>query len=303
MKFELLILGTGSATPILERHPSAQILSVENEHFLIDCGEATQYRLLEQKIKHTRIKHIFISHLHGDHYLGLVGLLSSLNMNQRTEDMTIYGPAGLDEILTTQFRYSDTQIRFKLTFIKTDTTKVAVILDHPFVTVETIPLQHRIPCCGFLFREKQPLRKILKEKLPEDFPITFIKMLKSGQDVLDELSQKVYLSADYTTDSLPARSFAYCSDTAYLESNLPQLQGVDLLYHEATFTKELTKRATETNHSTAEQAAHIAQKSGAKKLVIGHFSSRYKTLEAFESEAKAIFENTELAKEGITYSI
>jgi ribonuclease Z len=303
LKFELLILGTGSATPILERHPSAQILTVDNEYFLIDCGEGTQYRLLEQKIKHSRIRHIFISHLHGDHYLGLIGLLSSMNLNQRTEDMTIYGPNGLDEILTTQFKHSDTQLRFKLTFVATDTTAVNQILDHYAISVETIPLQHRIPCCGFLFREKNPQRKLRKDLLPDDFPIPYIKMLKGGIDVVDEFSGKTYLSAEYTTDPVAPRSYAYCSDTAYLESNVPQLKAVDLLYHEATFSNEHKKRATETNHSTAEQAAQIARKAKVQKLIIGHFSSRYKILDVLEAEATAVFANSHLAEEGQTYQI
>jgi ribonuclease Z len=303
LKFELLILGTGSATPILERHPSAQILTVDNEYFLIDCGEGTQYRLLEQKIKHSRIRHIFISHLHGDHYLGLIGLLSSMNLNQRTEDMTIYGPNGLDEILTTQFKHSDTQLRFKLTFVATDTTAVNQILDHYAISVETIPLQHRIPCCGFLFREKNPQRKLRKDLLPDDFPIPYIKMLKGGIDVVDEFSGKTYLSAEYATDPVAPRSYAYCSDTAYLESNVPQLKAVDLLYHEATFSNEHKKRATETNHSTAEQAAQIARKAKVQKLIIGHFSSRYKILDVLETEATAVFANSHLAEEGKTYQI
>jgi ribonuclease Z len=303
LKFEVQILGVGSATPVLERHPSAQVLSIDNESFLIDCGEGTQYRLLEQKIKHPRIRHVFISHLHGDHYLGLIGLISSLNLNQRSEELTVYGPKGLREILEIQFKYADTRIRFDLNFVEVDTTARNIILDHQFLTVETIPLAHRIPCCGFLFRTKPAPRKLLRELLPEEFPVTYMKMLKNGIDVHDELNQATYLAADFTLEAATERAYAYCSDTAYLERNVPQLANVNTMYHEATFTNELLSRAIETNHSTATQAAQIAQMANVGKLLIGHFSSRYKTLETFETEARAIFENTLLAEEGVIYEI
>ena len=303
MNFEFLVLGTGSATPVTNRNPSAFLLSVENESFLIDCGEGTQYRLLENKVKYTRIRHIFISHLHGDHYFGLIGLLSSWNMNQRKEDLTIFAPRGLDEILTIQFKHSETKINYKINFVETDTENITQILESNLVSVETIPLHHRIPCCGFLFRTKETKRKILAEKLPENFPIPYIKMLKDGLDIKDEFSGEVFKNSDYTKIGSVSKSFAYCSDTAYNELKIKQLQNIDAIYHEATFTDSEQKRAEKTNHSTANQAAQIAQKCNAKQLIIGHYSSRYKTLDDHLSEAKAIFENTFLAEEGKVFRV
>jgi ribonuclease Z len=303
MNFELLILGTGSATPVLERNPSAYLLTFENEHFLIDCGEGTQFRLLAYKVRTHRIRHIFISHLHGDHYFGLIGLVSSWNLNQRKEDLTIYGPKELAEILTIQFKHSHTFLHFKINFVSTDTALANVILDTPSLTVETIPLIHRIDCCGFLFRTKQSKRKLLADKLPENFPIPYLKKLKEGFDVEDPLTGKVYKNEDYTIAGIAPKSFAYCSDTAYNEAIIPQLQHVNTIFHEATFLESELKRAQQTNHSTASQAATIALKSKAKQLIIGHYSSRYKTLDGHLAEAKAIFENTQLANEGSIFNL
>ncbi len=303
MNFEFLVLGTGSATPVTNRHPSAFLLSIENESFLIDCGEGTQYRLLENKVKSTRIRHIFISHLHGDHYFGLIGLLSSWSMNQRKESLTIFAPRGLAEILTVQFKHSDTRIGYTINFVETDTENINSILDTNLVSVETIPLHHRIPCCGFLFRSKATKRKVLAEKLPENFPIPYIKMLKDGLDISDEFSGGIYLNKDFTTTGSVSKSFAYCSDTAYNELKIKQLQNVDAIYHEATFTDSELKRAEQTNHSTARQAANIAQQSNANQLIIGHYSSRYKVLDNHLTEAQSVFGNTFLAEEGKTYKI
>lgn len=303
MNFELLILGTGSATPVLEHNPSAYLLTFENEHFLIDCGEGTQFRLLEHKVRTYRIRHIFISHLHGDHYFGLIGLLSSWNLNQRKDDLTIYGPTELAEILTTQFKYSHTFLHYKINFVVTDPAKPGVILDTSALTVETIPLIHRIDCAGFLFRTKPSKRKLLVDKLPENFPIPYLKKLKEGQDVEDPLTGAIYKNEDYTTEGAASKSFAYCSDTAYNEAIIPQLQNVTTIFHEATFIEAELKRAQQTNHSTASQAATIALKSNAKQLIIGHYSSRYKTLDTHLAEAKAVFENTHLAQEGLTFKL
>lgn len=299
----LLVLGTGSATPTLDKNPSAYLLSVDNEQFLIDCGEGTQFRLLENKIKHTRIRHIFISHLHGDHYFGLIGLISSLNLNRRTEDLTIFAPRGLAEILTIQMKYSDTFLNFKIHFVEVDTTQNQVILDTPLLTVETLPLIHRIACCGYLFRKKAAKRKILADKLPENFPIPYIKMLKEGLDIEDELTGRIYKNEDFTVEGNASKSFAYCSDTAFNEKLIPQIRNVDMIFHEATFADEELKRAIQTNHSTARQAATIAKEANVGKLIIGHYSSRYKTLDAHLSQAKEVFENTHLAIEGESYEV
>ncbi|WP_337041109.1 ribonuclease Z [Emticicia sp. 17c] len=303
MNFELLVIGTGSATPVLEHNPSAYLLTYDNEQFLIDCGEGTQFRILEYKVRSSRIRHIFISHLHGDHYFGLVGLISSWNLNQRKEDLTIYAPKELAEILTIQFKHSHTFLHFKINFVATNPNEPLLVLDNQLLSVESIPLVHRIDCCGFLFRTKAAKRKLLAEKLPENFPIPYIKMLKDGLDVEDELTGKIYKSEDYTTIGTPSRSFAYCSDTAYNEQMVSQLQDVNTIFHEATFVESELKRAEYTNHSTAIQAATIAKKANAEQLIIGHYSSRYKTLETHLTEAKQVFENTHLALEGVTYKL
>ena len=303
MNFELLILGTGSATPVLYHNPSAYLLTLDNEHFLIDCGEGTQYRLLEHKVRTSRIRHIFISHLHGDHYFGLIGLISSWNLNQRKDDLTIYGPKELAEILTIQFKHSHTYLNFKINFVETNDQIPQLIFETSLLTVETIPLIHRVPCSGFLFKTKEYKRKLLADKLPENFPIPYIKMLKDGFDVKDELSGELYKNEDYTISGLASKSFGYCSDTAYNEAIINQLKDTNTIFHEATFTDSEIKRAEQTNHSTARQAAIIAQKANAQQLIIGHYSSRYKSLENHLAEAKEVFDNTHLAQEGLIFKI
>lgn len=301
--FALTILGAGSATPTLRLHQTAQLLSIGNDYVLIDCGEGTQFRLIEQKIRPGRLRYIFISHLHGDHYFGLAPLLSSLNMAGRTEDLYLFGPRGLDEVLTTIFRVSDSRLGYKLHFQIVEPDKSALILDHPLMSVQSIPLQHRIDCTGYLFREKPAKPHLLREKLPADVPIAYLKQLKDGQDILDSNGQLLYAVADYTESGPAPRSYAFCSDTRYVEELIPQLQGVDLLYHEATFLQDNAQRATEVYHSTAEQAATIAAKAGVGRLLIGHFSSRYKQFEPFLKEARAVFPETYLAIEGQTIDI
>lgn len=288
----------GSASPQLDRNPSAFIVSLDTDLILIDCGEGTQYRLLEHKIKHNRIRHILISHLHGDHYFGLIGLLSSFNLGHRTEPLTLIGPPGLNEILSVQFQYSETDLCFDLEFLETRPEEKTLILDHPRFTIETIPLSHRVPCNGYLIREKSTKRKIRKELLPPNMPVPYIKSLIEGQDVVDELTGKIFRVDELTTPAPPPRSFAYCSDTQYLPELAEQLQGVDLLYHEATFDDALEARATLTHHSTARQAAFIAKAAQVGQLVIGHFSSRYKSLESHLTQAQSVFPSTVLAEEG-----
>ncbi|CCH54088.1 beta-lactamase domain protein [Fibrisoma limi BUZ 3] len=301
--FALTILGAGSATPTLGRHPTAQLLTVGNEYMLIDCGEGTQFRLIEQKIRPGRLRYIFISHLHGDHYFGLPPLLSTLNLSGRTEDLYLFGPQGLDEVLTTMFRVSDTRLGYPLHFQPVDTGNPTLLLDHPQLTVTSIPLEHRIDCSGYLFQEKPHKLRLLRERLPDDVPVTYLKQLKEGFDILDETGQVLYSATDYTEAGPPARSYAYCSDTRYNEFLIPQLQGVDLLYHEATFLEDNAQRATEVFHSTAQQAATIAARAGAGRLLIGHFSSRYKKFDPFLIEARTVFPETYLAVEGETLEI
>ncbi len=303
MHFSVTILGAGSATPMLGRHPSSQLLTYENETFLIDCGEGTQYRLLEQKIRPGKLKAIFISHLHGDHYFGLIGLISSLNLGGRTEELYLFGPRGLDEILTIQFKYSQTPLHFSIHFTATDTTISYQLFENHFFTVHTIPLEHRIPCAGFLFREKPHKRKLIKEKLVEDMPYDYLRQLKNGEDVFDEAGNLLFSFEEFTLPAPPPRSYAYCSDTRYDARIADYIKGVSLLYHEATFQEDLAHQAFERFHSTAREAASIAQKAQAGKLLIGHFSSRYKELAGFLSDAQSIFPKTEIAEEGKMFLI
>jgi len=298
LSFHLTILGTGSATPVLTRNPTAHYLQIEQDGYLIDCGEGTQNQLLRYKIRPTRLKYIFITHLHGDHYFGLIGLISTLNMHRRTEDLWIYGPKGLAEIITIQLKYSDAWLNFKLHFIETDTKKSYQLFENEHITVTTIPLVHRVECCGFLFREKPHKHKIVKEKMPSDLTIEQIKSLKNGENIFYEDGSVKYDYRDYTTPSAKSKSYAFCSDTLYHEPIIDIIKNVDVLYHEATFLDELIDRATETNHSTAKQAGEIAKRAKVGKLIIGHFSSRYKELHQHLNEAKIGFSNTILAEEG-----
>ncbi|WP_374758098.1 ribonuclease Z [Fibrella forsythiae] len=301
--FAVTILGSGSASPALDRHQTAQLVTYGNDHFLIDCGEGTQYRLIEQRARPSRLKYIFISHLHGDHYFGLMPLLSSLNMGGRTEDLFLFGPHGLDEIITTTFRISNGKFFFPLHFQAISAEKPALLLDLPGLTVESIPLDHGIACTGFLFREKPPKPKLLREKLPDNVPVAVLKTLKEGHDALDETGHTLYAANEYTTPGPAPRSYAYCSDTRYNERIIDQIQGVDLLYHEATFRDDNGQRASEVYHCTARQAALLAQKADVGQLLIGHFSSRYKSFDEFLTEAQDEFTATELAIEGQSFAI
>jgi ribonuclease Z len=303
MKFEVTILGSSSATPIYNRNPTSQVLNINERLYLIDCGEGTQQQMLRFDVRASRIDHIFISHLHGDHYLGLVGLLSSLHLNGRKKTLKLFGPPQLKEIIDLQFEYSETTLQYKIEFTPTNPSVAETILVNDDVSVETVPLNHRIACTGFLFREKKRLRKLLKEKLESlAIPVEYYTALKKGADYVD-LKGKTYKNDELTTDSDKPRAYAYCSDTLYSEQYFDQIKGADMLYHEATFLHAMLDRANETHHTTALQAAQVAQTIGAKKLLIGHFSARYKTLDELLDEAQSVFANTALAIEGKTFLI
>ncbi|RKR83740.1 ribonuclease Z [Mucilaginibacter gracilis] len=303
MRFDVTILGSSSATPIYNRNPTAQALNINERFYLIDCGEGTQQQMLRFDIKSSRIDYIFISHLHGDHYLGLVGLLSSLHLNGRKKPLTLFGPPHLKEIIDIQFKYSETTLHFELIFYPTNAEKAEVILDNQDITVETIILDHRVACTGFLFRQKRRLRKINKEKADElEVPVTYYSILKRGVDYLTTDGQ-VHPNSELTTPADEPMAYAYCSDTLYNESYFKQIANVDLLYHEATFAHAMLDRANETHHTTALQAGEIARLTGAKKLLIGHFSARYKTLTELLDEARSVFPETELAIEGKNFII
>jgi ribonuclease Z len=303
MRFDVTILGSSSATPIFNRNPTAQALNINERLYLIDCGEGTQQQMLRFDVKASRIDHIFISHLHGDHYLGLVGLLSSLHLNGRKKPLKIYGSPQLKEIVDLQLRYSETTLQYLVEFIFTDPEKAEIIVDNHDVTVESIPLDHRIPCTGFLFREKKSQRKLLKDKLDQAaVPVEYYSALKRGADYVAP-DGKFFGNETLTVDSDAPKTYAYCSDTIYNEQYFKQINNSTMLYHEATFLNNMLDRAGETFHTTALQAAQIALNTNTKKLLIGHFSARYKTLNELLDEARSIFPNTELAIEGKTFII
>lgn len=303
MKFEVTILGSSSATPVYNRNPTAQLLNCNEKFYLIDCGEGTQQQLIKFNIKASKIDYVFISHLHGDHYFGLIGLLSSMHLNGRVKPVKIFAPAELMEILELQFKYSETIIRYPIEFTPIEANESKLIFENTDLLVETIVLNHRIPCTGFKFSQKKRLRKLIIEKLEqENIPVEYYPLLKRGLD-LDLPNGSVLLNQAYTTDAEIPKSYCYCSDTLADGSYLELLQDCTLLYHEATFLHELLDRANVTHHATALQAGLVAQQVGAHQLLIGHFSSRYKLLQPLLEEAKSVFGNTLLAIEGYVYPI
>ena len=303
MKFEVTILGSSSATPIYNRNPTAQALNINERLYLIDCGEGTQQQLLKFDVKASRIDHIFISHLHGDHYLGLVGLLSSLHLNGRTKPLKLFGPPPLKEIIDLQFKHSDTHLHYELEFYPTNSLVPEIILDNPDISVETFPLDHRIACTGFVFKQKKLLRKINREKVESlDIPINFYSQLKRGLNYV-AFDGTTYANEYLTIDSSEPNIYAYCSDTIYNPNYFEYIKSVDVLYHEATFMHNMLDRANQTYHTTALQAGQIAKENGVQQLLIGHFSARYKTLGELLEEAREVFPNTELAIEGKTFKI
>lgn len=303
MKFEVTILGSSSATPIYNRNPTAQLLNCNEKFYLIDCGEGTQQQLIRYGFKASKIDYIFISHLHGDHYFGLIGLLSSMHLNGRIKPIKIFAPAALMEILTLQFKHSETVIRYPLEFVATTADQAQQIYENNDLVVNTFVLNHRIPCTGFRFTQKKRLRKLMVDKLEdEQIGVEYFPLLKRGVD-LELPDGRVLLNKDYTLDSDAPKSYGYCSDTLMDERYFERIKDCDTLYHEATFMHDMLDRANQTHHTTALQAAEVAKLNRAKKLLIGHFSSRYKTLQPLLDEALSIFENTELAIEGQTYTI
>jgi ribonuclease Z len=303
MKFEVTILGSSSATPIYNRNPTSQTLNINDRLYLIDCGEGTQQQMLRFDIKPSRIDHIFISHLHGDHYLGLVGLLSSMHLNGRIKELKVFCPPQLKEIIDLQLKYSETTLQYPINYKFTNAIAAEVIVDNEDITIETIPLDHRIACTGFLFRQKKRLKKLIKERLEEiGIPVEYFTAIKKGKDYIDT-NGKVYKNDTLTLDSDEPKTYAYCSDTLSNEMYFDQIKNSTLLYHEATFMNNMLDRAKETHHTTALQAGEIAIKTNSRKLLIGHFSARYKKLDELLEETQSIFPDTELAIEGKTYVI
>lgn len=289
--------------PAYGRHPSAQLVEIENNHFLVDCGEGVQMQLMRFQVNFHRINHIFISHLHGDHFLGLMGLVFTMHLQRRVNDLHIYSHRGLDEIITTQLRYTRSWPNFKIIFHRLEKDMKEIIYEDEQITVETIPLRHKIRCSGFLFREKIKPRRIDKTRLPENLLIRQLAALKKGEDVIDDAGNILYKNEELTLPPRPSFTYAYCSDTAYHEPIIEQIRGVDMLYHEATFLEDEITKANDTLHSTAAQAAQIASKAQVRKLLLGHFSARYRDLQPVLEEAKKIFDNCVLATEGESFKI
>ena len=298
MSFKLTILGCNSAIPTSERKPTAQLLNVSERFFLIDCGEGTQLQLRKYRFKLQSIQHIFISHLHGDHYFGLIGLISTMHLLGREKELNVYGPKDLDEILNIQLEASKTKLRYPLIFHSFDFDRPQVLLNNGSVIVETIPLDHSIDCCGFLFKEVQQDRRMRRDKITQyNIPNYIVPKIKSGADFTLE-DGTVIPHLELTRSAQKARSFAFCSDTAYYEAVIDQIKGVDILYHEATFLNDMEERAYQTKHSTCKQAATIAKKAKVGKLIIGHYSQRYHDLQPLLDQAQQVFKNSHLAIEG-----
>lgn len=303
MKFELTILGSSSATPIFQRHPTAQVLNIRERFFLIDCGEGTLWQLTRFKIKFHRISHIFISHLHGDHYFGLIGLLSTMHLQGRTSELHLYGQEDLMDIIEMQLRLSNTKLKYNLIFHPVKHYISSVILSDDDVIVRTIIMNHRIPCTGFIFKEKPRPRKLIINKIQQyNIPFSQYSKIKNGEDYEDDFG-KVVKNEELTIAPEMPRTYAFCSDTMYDENFADDVREVDLLYYESTFMHDMLERAQSTYHSTSLQAGMLAKRANVRKLVIGHFSARYKSLMPILEEARSMFENTELAIEGGKFSI
>lgn len=303
MKFEVTILGSSSATPIFNRNPTAQVVNLNDKLYLIDCAEGTQQQMMRFDIKPSRIDHIFISHLHGDHYLGLVGLLSSMHLNGRKKTLKLFCPEPLKEIIEVQLKYSETTLNYTIDYVFTDASQRSLIFENQDVCVETIPLDHRIPTTGFLFKQKKRLRKLIKERIEEiGIPVPYYTAIKRGSDY-EAPDGTIYKNEELTIAPAAPKWYAYVSDTKYNEKYFKQITGAALLYHEATFMHDMLDRANQTHHTTALQAGEIAVITKAEKLIIGHFSARYKTLNELLEETQNVFSNTELAIEGRTFVI
>ena len=299
--FGVTILGNNSAVPAYNRHPTAQIVTIHDQLLLFDCGEGTQMQIAKYKVRWGRIKYIFISHLHGDHYFGLIGLITSMYLLGREDDLYIFGPAALEEIINIQLRVADTILPFKLIF--NALCNDGVMVDENKFTVECFETQHRIESRGFIVREKKKPRKIDKDKIHNyHIPTSYYENLKDGEDYINK-DGEIIKNEWVTLENPTGKSYAFSGDTLYDTNVAKWVSGVNLLYHESTYLKDMTDNAKKRYHSTTHQAASIALQAGVEKLIIGHFSSKYENLDVFLAEAKEVFENTYLATEGTTHKI
>ena len=304
MSLKLTILGCHSATPRVNAHPTSQVLEIKNHHFLIDCGEGTRTQLRKYGIKFSKIKRIFISHLHGDHFFGLVGLLSTFRLLNRTTELHIYAPVGLKEIVTLQMKITNSWTQYPLYFHELKEEKSSVVFEDETVKVSTIPLIHRVITFGYLFEEKTGQRKLNMEVISAypEIEICDYQNLKNGRDFVMENGEKIKNNI-LTLDPNPPLSYAYCSDTAFAPQIVPLIKNVNCLYHESTFLSDRESLAETTKHSTAAQAGKIAKKATADQLIIGHFSSRYTEKSDFLDDARKQFKKTVMAEEGKTLEI
>jgi len=297
----LTILGNNSAVPAWDRNPTAHILQSLDECYLVDCGEGTQIQMGKYKIRRSRINHIFISHLHGDHYFGLIGLLTSMSLLSRTQDLHLHAPAALEPIIALQLKAADTKLSYQLYFHAI--TSDGIIVNDNKIIVESFKTRHRIECWGFLFTEKKNPRKIDSMRVKAyEIPKSFYDKLQKGEDYITKKGT-IIPNEEVTIAGARPKKYAYCADTIFDETLVEKIKNVDLLYHEATYLKALEQRAAERFHSTTIQAATIAKLGNVKKLLIGHFSSKYEVLDEFLVEAAEVFENTELALQGVSYRI
>jgi len=300
---KLTILGSSSALPTSARNPSAHVLNAHERLYLIDCGEGTQMQMRKFRIRFGKINHIFISHIHGDHVFGLYGLISTFSLMGRQMPLNIYAPGNYEKTLISHLNDFDIYPGFDINFKALEVNKKQIIHEDKYITVTAFPLKHRIPAFGFLFRENEQPRRIIREMINKyNIPVSKIPGIKNGNDfVLEDGS--VIRNEDITIPPPKPRSFAYCSDTRYFRGLTSYLKDVDLLYHEATFGDDHADLAEMTGHSTASQAAKVAAGAGVKTLIIGHFSSRYKDTGVLLDQARRIFPETFIAEEGISYDI
>lgn len=295
------ILGNNSALPAFDRHPTAQTVAIRDQLFLVDCGEGTQIRMMRFGLPPGHINHIFISHLHGDHYFGLIGLLSSLALWHREKPLHLYAPPVLKDIINIHLTVIGAELPYPFLFHSIEPDFIGILLDTQYYSVRTFPVNHRIPCHGFVFCEKTSGRKLNPEACRKfGIPKSFFNSLKKGEDYQGK-DGSLLKNDQLTFEGKPNKTYAFCADTLYDPSIIPYIKGVDLLYHESTFLDDNEEKAFNRYHSTAKQAARIAVEAGVKKLLLGHYSSRYQDLSLFEKEAKTIFPNTEASIEGKSY--
>lgn len=300
---ELTILGCYSATPRVNTNPTAQVLNIKNHLFLIDCGEGTQVQLRRYKVKFSRIRHIFISHLHGDHFFGLIGLISTFMLLGREAELHIYGPKGIKEIILLQLKLGKAWFNYPIIFHELESKESQLIFEDEKVEVYTVPLKHRVYTNGFVFKEKIGDRKLnISEVTKAKIDVSYYQKIKQGFDVENDEGEIIF-NKEVTFDPEKPKSYAFCSDTAYFPECVSHIKDVTALYHESTFLNEHKSMCASTRHSTAEQAALIAKKANVGKLILGHYSTRYSSLNKFIEEAKPIFENVELAEDGKSFII